>query len=262
MRIYVDTDNYWKTRTPTKKGYVGPRVRTGSARIGEASTAMGRKQERAFDRKRDENRVQLMPGVIVIYDRKPYRIVELRELPTDLWGEKWDARFESAVADWDRSQPRGTERPEKATWRGRPFGYVLQPDGKPHEELLHLIGPANYSWDVLPEHYAICNACGELPPCSHEINEGRVRESMDRAEELMAIPPGHCLGCTELITSRQKATRFPGPNLWRPDLPENSAVFHARQECSTPREQYHKQWEARGGMKQQAGLFAGEETDR
>lgn len=247
----------WYVRQPTKHGGLHP-PRTSINRTGEPSSAMRRQEQRIDDKRILADYVQLKPGVLVVWDRQPHRVIELAERPLDLWGEKHEMRYATALEHWEIGGKRG-ERPEKTTWRERPYVFVLQPDGKPHVKPLHLIGPANHSWDVLPEHYAICSACGELPPCTHEVAEREADQQAARADVLMDIPPGHCLGCGEYVTARQQATRFPGPNLWRPDLPENSAVFHARRECSTPREKYRTQWEARGGMKQQTSLFADEE---
>ncbi|MYU20760.1 hypothetical protein [Streptomyces sp. SID8352] len=249
----------WYPREHCKRGGIHP-PRTSVNRIGGPSSAMRRQEQRIHDKEILANYVQLKPNTLVIWDRQPYRIIELAERPHDLWGDKHEMRYATALEHWDR-YPHG-ERPEKATWDGRPYVFVLQPDGKPHEKPLHLIGPANHPWNVLPEHYMVCASCGELPPCRQEEAERYADRQAAQAEVLMDIPPGHCLGCGEHITTRQHATRFPGPNLWRPDLPDNSAVFHARQECSTPREKYREQWEARGGMNEQPNLFADEESDR
>lgn len=248
----------WYPRQHCKTGGTHP-PRTSINRIGEFSSAMRRQEQRIDDKRILASYVQLKPGVLVIWDRKPHRIIELAERPLDLWDEEHEMRYATALEHWERGGSHG-ERPEKTTWRDRPFVFVLQPDGKPHEKLLHLIGPASHSWNILPEHYMICAACGELPPCRDEEAERYADHQAAQAEVLMDIPPGHCLGCGEFITSRQQTTRFPGPNLWRPDLPDHSAVFHARNECSTPREQYREQWEARGGMKQQTRLPADEES--
>lgn len=247
----------WYVSQPTKRGGFHPPLDRLN-RIGEHSSAMRRHEQRIDDKRILNSYVQLAPGVLVVFDRQPWRVVEITERPTDLWDESYEKAFAAAVESWERFG-RG-DRPEKATWHSRPMAIVLQLDGKPHEKPIHLIGPYHHSWDVLPEHYAICSACGELPPCRHELAEREADQQAARADVLMDIPAGHCLGCGEAITSRQNATRFPGPNLWRFDLPENSAVFHARRECSTPRERYREQWEARGGTRQQAGLFADEEA--
>lgn len=247
-------------RQHTKTGGIHP-PRTSINRIGDFSSAMRRQESRIHDKEILAGYVQLKPGVLVIWDGQPHRIVELAERPLDLWGDKHEMRYATAVTQWEIGGKRG-DRPEKATWTGRPFAFILQPDGKPHEKPLHLIGPANTSWAVLPEHYSICSACGELPPCRDELNEREADKQAAKADVLMDIPPGHCLGCGEFVTTRQRAARFPGPNLWRPDLPENSAVFHARQECSGEVERYRRQWEARGNTDTQPALFADEETER
>lgn len=249
----------WYPREHCKQGgFHPPRTGPSGNVIRSHSSAMRRHEERVDDAQAFANYVQLAPGVLVVYDRQPWRVVETAERPTDLWDDEYEKRFAEAVEAWER-WGRG-DRPEKATWSSRPMVIVLTPDGKPHEKPVHLIGPYHFSWQVLPEHYAICSACGELPPCRHELAEREADRQAASASVLMDIPPGHCLGCGEHITSRQQATRFPGPNLWRFDLSENSAVFHARRECSTPRERYREQWEQRGGVSQQAGLFADEET--
>jgi hypothetical protein len=113
-------------------------------------------------------------------------------------------------------------------------------------------------WAVLPEHYAVCVACGELPPCSHEISERAIDRVVAHSEELMHLKPGCCMGCSEPITSRMQATRFPGPNLWRPDFGDDSAVFHARKECADDVTRYREQWQAKGGVEVQAMLPDGE----
>ncbi|HTE57035.1 MAG TPA: hypothetical protein VK698_39550 [Kofleriaceae bacterium] len=249
--------NRWYVGQPTKRGGVHP-PRTKTNRYGEHSSAMRRQEQRIHDKEFLANYVQLKPGILVVWDGQPYRVVELAERPLDLWGDKHEERFKEALTYWER-YPRG-DRPEKLTWTGRPYAFILAPDGRPQEKPLHLIGPADHSWDVLPEHYAICSACGELPPCHDELAEREGDRQAARADVLMDIAPGHCLGCGEYVNARQKAARFPGPNLWRPDLPENSAVFHARQECSDEVDRYRTQWEARGNNNPQSSLFADEEN--
>lgn len=241
---------YWTPRTVTKHGGIHP-PRTELNRIGEPSSAIRRHEQRIHDRQILSNYVQLAPGILVVYDRQPWRVVEVAERPLDLWGAKYEERFAADVKAWERWG--NGDKPERATWRSRPVAVVLVPDGEPTAKPLHLIGPAHHSWQVLPEHYAICKACGELPPCSHELAEREADAQMARTEVLMEIPAGHCLGCGEPITHRQKAVRFPGPNLWRPDLGD-TARFHARQECSAAVDQYRQQWEAKGGEDPQAAL--------
>ncbi|MFJ8345099.1 hypothetical protein ACIQ9J_01725 [Streptomyces sp. NPDC094153] len=250
--VTINGRDYWSTRTPTRPGYAVAFPRTGPRRYGQASTAQGRRDDRIADRVLDEQVVTLEADHLVVFQRAPYRVVEVREIPPDVWGEKWHQAFKEELARWD-SHPWG-DRPTPATWRDRPVSVVLRPAERPEAKSVHLRGRASFRWDVLPEHYAVCRACGELPPCSHELTEEKVRAQMILTEELMSVPPGHCLSCGEAITSRMKAVRFPGPNLWRPDLGDDSAVFHARRECAYDVNRYREQLQAGGGEDMQAAL--------
>ncbi|MER7734148.1 hypothetical protein ABTX80_24980 [Streptomyces erythrochromogenes] len=236
----------------TKRGGIHP-PRTGSSRYGEASSASRRYRDRVWDKINAADYVQLAPGVIVVFERQPWVIVEVTERADDLWGDKYDKKWAEVIQAWE-ANPRG-ERPERATWSSRPMAILIVPASDPQSKPLHLMAPAHYSWTVLPEHYSICVACGELPPCRHETAEDEADEAMAKAEVLMEIPTGACLACGEAITRRQKSQRFPGPNLWRPDLADGSAVFHARQECSGNADRYAEQWRARGGHSPQPSLF-------
>ncbi|ELP67694.1 hypothetical protein STRTUCAR8_08610 [Streptomyces turgidiscabies Car8] len=247
----------WYVGQPTKHGGVHP-PRATINWAGEASSAMRRQQRRIDDKQILADYVQLAPGVLVVWERAPHRVVSVDERPDDLWGDKHEMRFADEVTLWERWK-RG-DKPERATWRERPFAIQLVPVADPKADPVHLIAPGGHSWDVLPEHYSVCVACGELPPCRHQEAEREADRIAARNEALMDIPAGHCLGCGEYVTHRQDAHRFPGPNLWRPDLPENSAVFHARQECAGEVERYRRQWEARGNTEPQPSLFADDDT--
>lgn len=219
-----------------------------------------RRHELAHEEARQKRRyLQLAPGHIVVYDNAPWRVLAIDERPDDLWGEKHERQFANHLADWER-HGRG-DKPDRATWRGRPVMVQVVPVADPKAKPVHLRAPGSHQWPVLPEHYSVCAACGELPPCRHELAEQEADRVAARADVLMAIPPGNCLACGETITSRQKATRFPGPNLWRPDLGDNTARFHDRRDCTAGRGRYQRQWEAAGGTTGQTSLpLPGKET--
>lgn len=260
--VTINGREYWSTRTPTTSGFAVAFPRKGPRRYGEASTAQRRRDDRIADRIQDERIVTLEPGTLVVFQRAPYHVVEVREIPPDLWGEKRHTAFATELDRWDSRKVDAHpldkrswgDRPTVETWRDRPVSVIVRPDKQPQAKPVHMRGRASFKWDVLPEHYAICNACGELPPCSHELTEDKVRAQMVLTEELISIPAGHCLSCGESITSRMKAARFPGPNLWRPDLGDDSAVFHDRKECSYDVSRYRGQWEAAGNTPTQAEL--------
>lgn len=58
----------------------------------------------------------------------------------------------------------------------------------------------------------------------------------------MAILPGTCHACREPVTQRQKSVRFTGPNLIRPDLGDDSVVFHLRGSCYGSVQAYDERW--------------------
>lgn len=249
---------YWRPRTPIKHGRLSlPPVQ--SARFHEASTARRRLADRVNDHLRAKSYALLQPGVTVIHERKPWTIFDISERPDDLWGEPFESDWLAHLEDWEGHR-RGP-RPERATWLRRPVAFQLAPVADPKAKPVHLAFRASHDWLVLGEHYALCVTCGEVPPCRHELAEAEADRQMAVAEVRMEIPAGACLGCGEAITGRQKSQRFPGPNLWRPDLSDGSAVFHARQECAGDADRYAAQWRARGGHSPQAALFA-DEADR
>lgn len=175
----------------------------------------------------------LATGQVVIAERRPFRVDRVAELPLNEWPEQF-------VTAWrERGQP------EAAQWWDRPYKVTGLWEGPGADDRLHhTIAPAGHRWDVLPEHYAVCHRCGELPPCSHVHNERISAAAIERMEENLAILPGACHGCHEPITSRQKSFSFPGPNLVRPDLGDDSAIFHTRRQCYGALTAYDKRWAA------------------
>lgn len=242
---------YWTVRTRKLQGHALPLPDPG-AKAWQPSSAMRRYENAVHERLAARRFVLLVPGVLVVWERTPWRIVAVEERPDDLWGDKYEQQYADAVATWERWK-RG-DKPERHTWRARPVAIQIVPVSDPNADPLHLIAPGNHPWSVLPEHYSVCVACGELPPCRHEIAEQEADLIAARNDVAMDIPPGYCLGCGEHITHRQEAVRFPGPNLWRLDMPDNTAVFHARRECSGEVERYRRQWAARGGEDPQTAI--------
>jgi hypothetical protein len=175
---------------------------------------------------------RLQAGQLVVWDRQPYRVLEVRE---------------RAQHDWPEAYRKGWVKygmPDPATWEYRPRLVVLRHEDQPDAKPLHLVGPDNKSWYLLPEHYSICRLCHELPPCRHVHTEAVMDRARERMEKEMAILPGVCHGCREPISKRQKHFTFPGPNLIRPDLGDHTAVFHTRGDCYGYLTSYDKRWAA------------------
>ncbi|MFC8008673.1 hypothetical protein [Streptomyces cinereoruber] len=208
---------------------------------------------------------RIQPGTIIAFsDRRAYEIIEVKERPLDLWPQHFLNEWERYTTQWVEQVVAGHNlgpQPEKATWEHRPVVIVIRPADQPTGKVKHFAVRASRSFYVLPEHYSVCRLCNEIPPCNHATTEARVEHEMDKAEKLMSIPAGACLDCGEPITSRMKAIRFPGPNLWRPDLGDNSAVFHARQDCSGGVHVYRLQWEKKGHDELQPTLPTGDPGD-
>lgn len=175
---------------------------------------------------------RLAPGQIVVFKREPYRVVEFREVDAANWPDAY-------VEKWAEHG-----FPDVSGWYYRPVVVVLRDERDDTAKALHLQCSASKSWHVLPEHYAVCRRCGELPPCREVHNTAIADRAAERFEEQMAIMPGCCHACHEPITSRQKMHRFTGPNLVRPDLGDGSAVFHLRDSCRSGLRAYDERWAA------------------
>jgi hypothetical protein len=174
---------------------------------------------------------KLTQGQIVIVGRKPFRIERVRALETHEWPEKF-------VEAW-----RKQDMPDCATWHQRPYrveGFWETPGAS--QNIHGTVAPDSHIWNVLPEHYSVCRLCGELPPCTHVLNERIMERAAERMTRDMAILPGMCHACREPITKRQKSFTFPGANLIRPDLGDHSAIFHTRQGCLGTVRSYDERW--------------------
>lgn len=175
---------------------------------------------------------RLKPNSILVWDRQPYRLIEVRDRDEADWPQSYrDAWVKHGM-------------PDPATWSYRPRVVVLRHDDQPQAKPLHLLCPDSTYWYVLPEHYWVCRTCQELPPCRHVHNEAVMDRAAERMEKDMAIMPGVCHGCREPISSRQKSFTFPGPNLIRPDLGNDSAIFHTRNGCAGSMKAYDERWAA------------------
>jgi hypothetical protein len=175
---------------------------------------------------------KLTPGTLVVWERRPYRVVEVRKREQANWPEKYRQA-------WVKQN-----MPDPATWYCRPRVIVLRSEEDPTAKPLNLEGPNHYSWHTLPEHYPICRLCKEIPPCRHVHTERVMERATEKLEKEMALLPGVCHGCREPISKRQKHFTFPGANLIRPDLGDNTAVFHTRNDCYGFLDSYDKRWAA------------------
>lgn len=182
----------------------------------------------------------LAPGDLVVYRKRAHEVVSTRSLPPEDWSDE-------VLTRW-----RDQNCPDQGTWMHRPFVTKVKEPEAEDDTGINLLTVASYSWFVLPEHYSVCGRCGEIPPCSHVFAERRAEEEGERFEELMAIPPGCCMGCGEPITARQRTITFEGENLLRPDLPPG-AMFHLRESkgCHYAATRYDRLWAKKTGQPRQ-----------
>jgi hypothetical protein len=175
---------------------------------------------------------KLTPGTLVVVERKPYRVLEVREREQANWPENYRET-------WVKHG-----MPDPAAWSYRPRVIVLRSEEDPTAKPIHVQGPNNYYWHTLPEHYPICRLCKEIPPCSHVHTERIMEHATEKMDRDMALLPGVCHGCREPISKRQKSFTFPGANLIRPDLGDNTAAFHTRNGCWDWLYSYDERWAA------------------
>ncbi len=172
----------------------------------------------------------LQAGTIIVAERKPWRLVDIRPRPHINWNPDY-------LAVWEKH---GSPDPEK--WPYRPFALILVPELGDNKREHHCEAGGTIRWTVLPEHFSVCRLCGELPPCRHEYNEAVMEHATEKMTEAMAILPGFCHACREPVTRRQGSVRFEGANLIRPDLGDNSAIFHTRRQCWQTAKNYEDRW--------------------
>ena len=106
---------------------------------------------------------------------------------------------------------------------------ILRPDGDLYDFAQHnrSVGIRRHASIVrLPEHYAVCHKCGEIPPCSEVWTEWVVAEHAK--QDARYDTEGICPSCQEPVTGRQKSHRFED-NLRVPLGPP--VTFHARSRC-------------------------------
>lgn len=239
MRIPLHVLNEWQPNRPYKTGNL------------DVAGIMPHLRETNYS-------TRIRVGTIIVFgERRAHEVVEISERPVDLWPEhfvnEWDRFTKWWVEQVMAGRDMGTQ-PEKSTWQHRPVVLAIRPADQPTAKATHYAVRADRPFYVLPEHYSVCRLCNEIPPCTHVTTEASVDLAMRDTERLMAIRSGCCLGCGEPITARMKAVRFPGPNLWRPDLGDNSAVFHARRDCADSVDSYRRQWEEKGHAELQPSL--------
>lgn len=166
-------------------------------------------------------------GALIAWNRRPLRVVEVRDQPPGDWDEK-------ARDQWLEA---GMPEP----WHRAPFEVHVRPVGG-GKRTMGIIQPWHYGWArPLPDHYAVCVHCGELAPCREITAQRQARQEMAAFERLANVLPGCCWGCSEPITARQRAVTFPGENLLMPTAGPD-VTFHLRRTCFGAAARYEERW--------------------
>ncbi|MFE5550124.1 hypothetical protein ACFQ71_41205 [Streptomyces sp. NPDC056534] len=197
--------------------------------------------------------LRLQAGHIIAMDRQPWRVLDVGEYGDFRWPDRFEEAWHDHLELWEHSRNLTHSLkdpqvgiPERSSFYKRPVIFTLRNETISRAPEKKWCTSASHDWEVLPMHYLICHSCGELPPC-HDVDihwsEEQSRTRKNGTSSLI-IPPDCCMGCAEHINPRMRTIRFPGPNLWYPDLGNDSAVFHARSTCSDKVAKYRTQWHA------------------
>jgi hypothetical protein len=179
-----------------------------------------------------EPMAEIEPGAIVLYERKPYRVATATMDDPLNWPESTREKWIEDGA------------PDPATWHRRPYTVSVHPVEEPDAKPLWLGASARSWWYVAPEHYSICRLCREIPPCAHAHAAKVMEDAAGKMGQVLSILPGCCHCCGNPVTRREKTILFEGPNLIRPDLGDDSALFHLRQSCNWAAYRYDVRWAA------------------
>lgn len=88
----------------------------------------------------------------------------------------------------------------------------------------------------------LCSCHAHPWPCLESEQQAWAEKEMEAAEKALALLPGCCPACGEVVTSRQKSIIFGGPNVRNP-LAEGP-TFHLRRQCRYDAAKYEESWVA------------------
>lgn len=185
-------------------------------------------------------------GALIALNRRPVRIVAINEIPQVDWKDEARQTYleeKTACVKVDKPFPALDE------WRRRPFVIIVRPAAQA-APVNENAGTKSFTvlpyrtipdWYLLPDHYAVCVACGELSPCRDLLAEREAARQAAILDRRLSVLPGCCWSCHEPITSRMKVVTFEGPNLEIPGGPE-PVSFHLRRDCHYAAVRYEELW--------------------
>jgi hypothetical protein len=195
--------------------------------------------------------LDLLPGDLIVVDRKIWSVIEARPDPVVDWHEQDHRYYEwhcgpSEVVPGQIRRRKPNEGCSREEWPLRPLCVMAEPSGggtREHFEVRPYLRPRAY---VLHPHYPVCASCREPYPCRELDIEAAIDKQAEEFARLEAIMPGCCWACEEPVTSRHKAMSFDGENLLLPG--GSPVVFHLRQKskggvsCLHSAMDYEERW--------------------
>ncbi|MEV6679445.1 hypothetical protein AB0N09_21710 [Streptomyces erythrochromogenes] len=178
----------------------------------------------------------LEPGRLIPFRHQALRITDVHRLPVEDWPEAAHEKYRKTISGPARparnpldsiAELERTSTPE--TWAAAPYritGHLTRVGVE--EQAVQLLVSGLRSFDLLPEHHAVCARCGLLAPCPEAGQEAETYMAMQELGRALRLAPGICHGCHKPIGPRERSYTVPGPNLIAPGLGDDTAVFHTR----------------------------------
>lgn len=166
-------------------------------------------------------------GALVAFRRTPWRVIAVDDVESNDWDDR------------TRDEWLALGMPDQ--WHYRPFRVRVESPAGGDRGSMTVHSWNSITWQILPEHYAVCVSCGELAPCLAHTAMKQAERAMVRVEREMQLMPGCCPACQEPITKRQESKTFPGENLLLP-FGDPDVTFHMRSACRGGAEQYEEMW--------------------
>jgi hypothetical protein len=176
----------------------------------------------------------LKVGAFFAYEWEPWRVLHRKVLDQNRWPKDW-ALDEATIKYYDGRVVALLCRPAKAIDSSGNKSFVVAPRMYVRQ---------------LPEHYSLCNKCGELQPCRELVFAAQAEVAMQELEKYQ--DEGVCPACREPVSRRQKSLTFPD-NIYVPAGPP--LTFHInRWRCLPAARAYEQAWVARDPGRRRATL--------
>ena len=164
-------------------------------------------------------------GEVVAYDYRAWEITSAR------------------TADREHDEPTWGTPPYTVTLR-RLYGAATDYENSARDIGLRIRAGAH---NALPSYrdgrVPLCSCHGHPWPCLDADQAREAAEAISRAERELALLPGCCPACQEVVTHRQRSITFPGPYVHNPLAAENPR-FHLRGKCWRLAAAYEEAWVA------------------